>query len=126
MQSCTRAWGKTLSIASGNPVSPSTQAIKIFLTPRFCSSVSTATRTWPLILRESHAQEFLVPAQRHSQSQIHGFVTDALILFDLDDQAVQTDNRVNCLQRAALPLPHLLHHRLMHVGDHLGGDHYTV
>src|ERR1700694_5463984 len=38
MQSCTSVRGYTASIASGNPFSPSTQAMKISFTPRFCSA----------------------------------------------------------------------------------------
>src|SRR3989442_1619370 len=35
MHNCTSVCGKTLSIASGNPFSPSTQAMKMSVTPRF-------------------------------------------------------------------------------------------
>jgi hypothetical protein len=41
MQSCTTVCGNTLSMACGNPFNPSTQAIRISLTPRFFNSVHT-------------------------------------------------------------------------------------
>src|SRR5713226_7733110 len=41
MHNCTSVCGYSASMASGNPFSPSTQAMKISFTPRFFSSVST-------------------------------------------------------------------------------------
>ncbi len=41
IQSCTSVLGKTASMASGNPLSPSTHAMKMSLTPRFFISVIT-------------------------------------------------------------------------------------
>ena len=44
-QSCTYVAGKTASIDSGNPLSPSTQPMKMSRTLRFLSSVKKASRT---------------------------------------------------------------------------------
>ncbi len=46
MQVCTQASGKTAAIASGNPPSPSTQAISTSLVPRWCRSLSTASQNF--------------------------------------------------------------------------------
>src|ERR1700737_3615351 len=40
------AFGYTDSITSGNPFSPSTQAMKMSFTPRFCNSVSTCSQNF--------------------------------------------------------------------------------
>ena len=46
MQVCTQACGKTASIASGNPVRPSTQATRTSSTPRWCRSLRTASQNF--------------------------------------------------------------------------------
>ncbi len=46
IQVCTSAFGYTDSITSGNPFSPSTQAMKMSFTPRFCNSVSTCSQNF--------------------------------------------------------------------------------
>src|SRR5215472_8813254 len=45
-QSCTLASGYTASTACGNPLSPSMQTISTSLTPRFFSSVNTASQNF--------------------------------------------------------------------------------
>jgi hypothetical protein len=40
MHNCTRACGKTVSMAAGKPFNPSTQAMKMSRTPRLFNSVS--------------------------------------------------------------------------------------
>ena len=44
MQSWTCVFGKTASIASGKPASPSMEAMRMCWTPRFFSSVSTPSQ----------------------------------------------------------------------------------
>ena len=44
IQSCTCVSGNTLSMASGNPLSPSTQAIRMSFTPRVYSAVRMASQ----------------------------------------------------------------------------------
>ena len=46
MHVCTIVWGKIASIASGNPVRPSTQQIKMSETPRWRNSVSTCIQNF--------------------------------------------------------------------------------
>jgi hypothetical protein len=46
MQVCTIVAGNTASIASGNPLSPSTQAIRMSLTPRCLSSERTCIQNF--------------------------------------------------------------------------------
>jgi hypothetical protein len=46
MHNCTSVFGYSASMASGNPFSPSTQAMKISFTPRFFSSVRTCSQNF--------------------------------------------------------------------------------
>src|ERR1051326_6758419 len=118
MHNCTRVWGKTLSMASGKPVSPSTHAMKISLTPRFCSSVSTASQNLAPSFCESHIpSSSLFPLSVTPSAKYTALLLTRWFSLTLTRQAVQVDNRVDRLQRPGLPLAHLLHERLSHVGN---------
>lgn len=54
MHSCTVVCGNTASIASGNPFSPSTQAMKMSCTPRLRSSVTTCSQNLAPSVWASH------------------------------------------------------------------------
>ena len=63
MQSCTCAFGKTVSMASGEPLRPSTQAMKMSQTPRFFSSVTTWSQNFaPSVCATHSPSTSLTPA----------------------------------------------------------------
>src|SRR5574344_2199597 len=54
MHNCTTALGNTASMASGKPLSPSTQAMKMSCTPRLRSSVTTCSQNLAPSVWASH------------------------------------------------------------------------
>ena len=85
-------------MASGKPVSPSTHAMKISLTPRFCTSVSTESQNaGSFRLGNPHAQQFLLSVQVDRQHQVERFIDHALVLTHFDDQAIDVDDWVDWL-----------------------------
>ncbi len=54
MQVCTAVCGYIASIASGNPLSPSTHAIRMSETPRFLRSLRTCIQNFAPSLASNH------------------------------------------------------------------------
>src|SRR5215471_13845261 len=85
MHNCTWACGNTVSIASGNPFSPSTQAMNTSFTPRLFSSVNTCSQNlapscaevlWTLVVRQQLVDQFFVdghvaPLIIEEQTRLH-------------------------------------------------------
>src|SRR5215813_12182053 len=103
MHNCTSVWGKILSIASGKPFSPSTQAIKMSLTPRFFSSVTTCNQNLaPSVCAIHKPQHFLHARDR----QVDRLVSDVPAIAHLKLDGIQIHDRVD---RVELPVrPHVL------------------
>src|SRR6185437_13046929 len=100
MQSCTSVRGYTASIASGNPFSPSTQAMKISFTPRFCNSVSTCSQNFaPSVCATHSPQDFLLPLQVHTQHYVNRLVLDMTLIAHLHHQCVQVHDGIQLFQR---------------------------
>ena len=57
MHVCTVVCGNTASIASGNPLSPSTQQIRMSLTPRCRSSLRTCIQNFAPSVSWNHMPE---------------------------------------------------------------------
>src|SRR5574343_248289 len=103
MHSCTVVLGKTASMASGNPFSPSTQAIRMSWTPRLRSSVTTCSQELgAFIVGKPKAKHFLLPGHGNANGQIDGFDPYGS-LPDFDVNAVQIDDGVDRIEWPGLP-----------------------
>jgi len=115
--------GYTASIASGNPFQPSTHAIRMSCTPRFCNSVSTCTRNSLLRSGATHSPKyFLLPFQIHPaprRSLCSGCAPHRLP----SPSARQIHNGYSSFQRPVLPQLHFFQHRIrLRWKSELGGD----
>src|SRR5246500_232062 len=117
MHNCTSVRGYTASIASGNPFSPSTQAIKMSFTPRFCNSVSTCSQNFAPSVCATHSPSTSFWPSRLTPSHVDRLVLDVALIPHLHHQRVQVHDRIQLLQRPPLPQFHFLDHRVGHVGD---------
>src|SRR5437867_7822893 len=118
MHSCTSVCGYSASMASGNPFSPSTQAMKISFTPRFFSSVSTCSQNLAPSCCATHSPSTsFCPSRSNPQHHIDRLVLHVSVVPHLDHHGVQIHDRIHLLQRPALPRLHFLHDRFRHVGD---------
>ena len=115
MQVCTTVSGNTASIASGNPARPSTQQMRMSLTPR-CLQLGEDLHP------ELRALGFLKPQAEHLAAAVHPdpqreiarLALNAAAVADLEHQRVEEHHRVDVLQRPRLPRPDVIHDR---VGD---------
>src|SRR5215831_19203444 len=118
MQSCTWVLGNTASIASGSPWRPSTHAIKQSCTPRFFSSVKTASQNFAPSLSLSHnPQEFFLAVHRDSQREVHRFGLHRPLLARFDKQRIKREDGVHRGERPGLPGAHVLQHRVRNGRD---------
>src|SRR6202008_97713 len=98
-------------MASGNPLSPSTHAIRMSFTPRFCNSVSTCSQNFaPSVCATHKPQHFLLPVQVYSQHHVDSFVLDVAFIAHLHHQRVQIHDGIQFLQWPPLPQLHFLDH----------------
>jgi hypothetical protein len=112
-------------MASGKPVKPSTQATNTSFSPRLCSSVNTVSQSLAPSVSASHRpRTSLWPARFTPKRHVQGLVDHAVVLMHLAHQPVQIQDRVDRLQRAALPGLHGVPDRVGDLGDqgrrHLG------
>src|ERR1700756_5143230 len=116
MHSWTSVRGYTASIASGNPCSPSTQAMKISFTPRFCNSVRTCSQNFaPSCCATHRPSTFLLGLQVHPQHHIDRLVLHVASIAHLHHQRVQVHDGIELCQRPPLPLLHFPDHGLGYV-----------
>lgn len=102
-------------MASGNPLRSSTQAVKIFCTPRFRNSVITESQNFaPCVWGNPHTKQFLHPALGNAQSEIHRLGADEAGIAHFYMKAVQVKNRVDRTQRTTLLLVHILDNGVCH------------
>ncbi len=115
MQVCTRVCGKMLLIASGKPFSPSTTAIRMSPTPRtFRSFMTLSQNLAPSGLLDPKAEHVLVAAGFEAQRDVDGLVLHRALVADFDPERVEEDHGIDRLERAALPVAHLVEHRIGH------------
>src|SRR6185369_3769829 len=127
MHNCTSVCGKTLSIASGKPFSPSTQAIKMSLTPRFFSSVTTCSQNFgPFRLRDPQAEYFLQSVHRDANRQVNRFVFHVPAVAYLELDGVQIHDRVDLVELPVLPRLHLINYFVRHARDQGRRDFHVV
>jgi hypothetical protein len=127
MQVCTPTNGKTVVMASGKPLSPSTTAIRMSSTPRLRSSFMTFSQNLaPLVPFDPNAQHALSPVRGNAQGQIDRFVPHGSLVADLHSQRVEIDHRIAALQRPILPLDYGLQHRISHRADEVGAHLHLV
>jgi hypothetical protein len=73
MLNCTFVCGNAARIASGNPLSPSTQTMKMSSTPRSFRSVRRESQNLaPFGLAQPQAQQFLAALEIHVDGDIRG------------------------------------------------------
>src|SRR5439155_19586352 len=98
MHSCTSVCGYSASMASGNPFSPSTQAMKISFTPRFFSSVSTCSQNLAPSCCATHSpRTSFLPLAIHSQHHIDRLVLHVPAVANLYHHGVQLDDGIHLL-----------------------------
>src|SRR6476660_8452330 len=103
MHNCTWACGNTVSIASGNPFSPSTQAMNTSFTPRLFSSVNTCSQNLAPSCAEVHSPSTsLRPSRSIPNRHVHRPVLHLALMPHLHHQRVQEQHGIQWLQR-----PHL-------------------
>ena len=78
------------------------------------------------LLRHPQTKNFLVSFQVHAQHHIDGLVLNVTAVADLYPQRIQIHDRIQLLQRAALPCLHFLQHRFSDIGDQRGRDFHVV
>ena len=107
--------GKIASIASGNPVSPSTHADQdVADTALLEIGQDLHPELRALGLLEPHAQHVAVAVERDPEREVQRAALHTAAVADLQDHAVQEHDRVDVLQRPLSPLAHVVHDR---VGD---------
>ena len=119
--------GKIASIASGNPVRPSTHAIRMSAD---AAGLQVGQHLHPELrafgLLKPHAQHVAVAVEGDAQRQIQRAALHAAALADLQDHAVQEHDRVDVLQRPLSPVPDVVHDRVGHPGDQVAADLHAV
>ena len=119
--------GRSPSIASGKPVSPSTQQIRMSRTPRCLRSLRALhPELRALGLLKPHAQHVPVAVERDAEREIQRAALHRAALAELDDHAVQKHDRVDVLQRPLGPLAHVVHDRVGHARDQVAADLHAV
>ena len=104
MQVWLTACGKTASIASGKPESPSVQTNRTSLTPRFLSSVSTLVqKRAPSLFSIQRPKAVAFALEGDPDRDVDGLLPHDLLVTDRDLQRVQVDDHVQLLERPALP-----------------------
>src|SRR5215510_5568778 len=104
MHNCTSVLGKTVSMASGKPLSPSTQAMKMSCTPRFFSSVITCSQNLaPSVCATHKPRTSFKPLSFTPNRHIDRFVAHVRSIANFELQRIQIDKGVDFFQRAVLP-----------------------
>jgi hypothetical protein len=110
-------------MASGKPLSPSTQAIRTSATPRCLSSVRTCRgELRALGLLKPHPEHVAVAVDGDAEREVTGAALDAAALADLEDQAVEEDHRIDVLQRPLLPRADVLQDGVGDAADQVVAD----
>ena len=123
MQVCTQVCGKTASIASGNPLRPSTQQIRTSWTPRCLSSLKDGQpELGALAGLEPDPEHVALAVEVDADRDVAGLVADGAAVPDLDDQRVEKQDRVDVLERPGLPLPHIVEDRVGDAADQVMAD----
>src|SRR6202008_3504203 len=108
MQVCTTVCGNTDVIASGKPLSPSTTAMRMSLTPRALSSLTTLSQNLAPSVCSIHS-----PRTSFSPS-------------GLSARATKKPHRIARVERPVLPLPNLVDDRVGDPADEVGRDFRAV
>src|ERR1700759_3836350 len=103
MQVWTVVNGKTVPIASGNPLSPSTTAIRMSAMPRVLSSFITLSQLGALGLLDPQPEHLFFALYVEGERDIDGFVAHQTFVANLDPQRVEENHRVDRVERPALP-----------------------
>src|SRR6476619_6837458 len=126
MQVCTLANGKTVVMASGKPLSPSTTAIRMSSTPRLRNSFMTFNQNLaPSFCSIQMPSTSLLPSVAMPSARYTAlFLT--LPSSQIFTQRVEIDHRIAALQRPILPLHHRFQHRIGHRADEVRAHLHPV
>ena len=127
MQVCTTVCGNTASIASGNPVRPSTQQMRMSETPRCRARRGPASRTSrpPFLETTGRARRGCRPSPPRARgSRPCAPPTPPSRIFK--HQRVEEHHRVDVLQRPGLPRPRVVHDRVGDPADQVPADRDAV
>lgn len=120
MQVCTQACGKTAPIASGNPVTPSTQAIRTPRTPQVVEYGQPEFRALGLLPPD--AEHLALPVAGDPERQIAGAVAHRAVFAHPDPQRVEIDDRIDRIQRPCPPRLDVLQDGVGDAGDRVRAD----
>src|SRR6516165_10451089 len=127
MQVCTTVCGNTDVIASGKPLSPSTTAMRMSLTPRALSSLTTLSQNLAPSVCSIHS-----PRTSFSPSGLSASATYTTLFLTrpssriLDPQGVEKHHRIDRVEWPVLPLPNLVDDRVGDPADEVGRDFRAV
>jgi len=122
MHVCTIVLGNTASIASGNPLSPSTQAIRMSWTPLLELGDDLHPELRALGFLEPQAEHVAVTVHGDAQGEVAGAALHASALTDLEHQAVQEHDRIDVIERPRGPGPGVVHHGVSDAADQIPAD----
>ncbi len=126
MQVCTVVAGNVASIASGNPFSPSTQAIRMSLTPLLEIGEDLYPELRALVGLKPHAENFALAVHPDRQRQITRAPLHTPAVADLEHHAVQEHDGADAFERPGLPSPGVVHDRVGHAADQILSDFHAV
>ena len=119
--------GKIASIASGKPLSPSTQQIRMSLTPRCLSSDEHLhPELRALGLLEPQAEHVAVALEGDPEREVARAALHAPAVADLEHQRVEEDHRIDILKRPGGPRACVVHDRVGDLRDQLPADLHAV
>ena len=123
MQVCTIVSGQIASIASGKPFRPSTQQTS---TSSIAAVLQLGQDRQPLLgalaFRDPKAEDVLDAEVVDPDREVGVVVLHAALVADLDHERVHPDDRIEPLERPALPLRDVLEHRVGDAADQIPAD----
>ena len=107
MHCCISVFGKTADIASGKPVSPSMQVIKISSTPRLFKPLRMESQYFALSFSPTYMPKTSFFAVHiDSDCYIYGFFHDSALTADVVMNSIHKHYCIDIFERSLLPLFH--------------------
>ena len=119
----TVVWGNTASIASGNPLRPSTQQMRMSWDPALLEVVEDLhPELGALVGLKPHPENLTITVHRDRHREVARFALNTPAVADLQHQSVQEDDWIDVLERPGLPGPSVVHDRVGHLADQVTAD----
>lgn len=109
-----------MPIASGNPLRPSTTAIRIAHAagPEIVHDLEPELRAFAVL--DPEPEHVLAPFGVERQRDVDRLVANQTFVADLHPQRVEEHDRITGIERPSLPLLDLVQHRVGHPADQVG------